>query len=241
MGKIHEKTSIRWWYFIRNRKPARYIGGEVNAVMKNVEDIDVRFACVSRMSMRSVCLIWGFRFFMICLTAERMCGVRGLLSINDLDKVMKLPKIPLFSGVPDPIKDFDFLGITIQFEMCYTNILQIADLKVRFHCHKGQNFRWSICDWRWPVHIQSGADRRVLWYLLYRRRWDGLWWLLDTYKEWKGSEKVPGVLRTCGADRGSVCFRFYDAEYNEDGTLKSFTPNNEYASSYGFKKQLLWM
>mgnify|MGYP000435315770 CR=1 FL=1 len=57
-------------------KPARYIGGEVNAVMKNVEDIDVALRCVSRMSMRSVCLIWGFRFFMICSTAERMCGVR---------------------------------------------------------------------------------------------------------------------------------------------------------------------
>ena len=57
-------------------KPARYIGGEVNAVMKNVEDIDVRFAMcfpdVYEIGMSHL----GFRFFTICSTAERMCGVR---------------------------------------------------------------------------------------------------------------------------------------------------------------------
>lgn len=53
-------------------------------------------------------------------------------------------------------------------------------------------------------------------------------------------KEPPGVLRTCSADRGSVCSDFYDAEYNEDGTLKSFTPNNEYAPAV-VKKRSLWM
>ena len=48
---------------------------------------------------------------------------------TDLDAVMHKEHIPLFAlESQDPIKDFDFLGITIQYEMCYTNILQILDL-----------------------------------------------------------------------------------------------------------------
>lgn len=47
----------------------------------------------------------------------------------DLDKIMREKGIPLFAlESQDPVKDFDFLGITIQYEMCYTNILQILDL-----------------------------------------------------------------------------------------------------------------
>ena len=61
---------------------------------------------------------------------------------HDLDKVMREQKIPLFAlESQDPIKDFDFLGITIQFEMCYTNILQILDLSQIPTACKGQNFR----------------------------------------------------------------------------------------------------
>ena len=76
---------------------------------------------------------------------------------------MREQKIPLFAlESQDPIKDFDFLGITIQFEMCYTNILQILDLsQIPLHA-KDRTLDDPICDWRWPVHIQSGADRRVL-------------------------------------------------------------------------------
>lgn len=51
-------------------------------------------------------------------------------------------------------------------------------------------------------------------------------------------KEPPGVFRTCSANRGSVCSDFYDAEYNEDGTLKSFTPNNEYAPAV-VKKQIV--
>ena len=50
----------------------------------------------------------------------------------DLDKLMREKKIPLFAlESQDPVKDFDFLGITIQYEMCYTNILQILELSHR--------------------------------------------------------------------------------------------------------------
>ena len=57
---------------------------------------------------------------------------------TDLDKIMQEQNIPLFRlESQDPVKEFDFLGITIQYEMCYTNILQILDLvQIPLHCRR---------------------------------------------------------------------------------------------------------
>ena len=111
-------------------KPARYIGGEVNAVMKDVEDIDVRFAMcfpdVYEIGMSHLGIQILYDMFN---RREDVWCERVYSPWHDLDKVMREQKIPLFAlESQDPIKDFDFLGITIQFEMCYTNILQILDL-----------------------------------------------------------------------------------------------------------------
>ena len=111
-------------------KPARYIGGEVNAVMKNVEDIDIRFAMcfpdvyeigMSHLGIQILYDMFNRRDDVWC---ERVYS-----PWTDLDQIMREQKIPLFAlESQDPIKDFDFLGITIQYEMCYTNILQVLDL-----------------------------------------------------------------------------------------------------------------
>ena len=71
-------------------KPARYIGGEVNAVMKDKRSgATFVLLCVSLMCMRSECPIWVFRFYTICLTGEKICGVnvyihRGQICIRVL-------------------------------------------------------------------------------------------------------------------------------------------------------------
>ena len=57
--------------------PARYIGGEINAVMKNPDQVKIRFAMTFQTSMKSACLIWECRFFIICLINVRMSGARG--------------------------------------------------------------------------------------------------------------------------------------------------------------------
>ena len=58
-------------------KPARYIGNEVNSIMKNKNEVDIRFAMCFRMFTRSACRISAFRFCMICLTEETMFGVNA--------------------------------------------------------------------------------------------------------------------------------------------------------------------
>ena len=111
-------------------KPARYIGGEVNSVMKDKDQVDIRFAMcfpdvyeigMSHLGIQILYDMFNRRDDVWC---ERVYS-----PWTDLDKVMREEKIPLFAlESQDPVREFDFLGITIQYEMCYTNILQVLDL-----------------------------------------------------------------------------------------------------------------
>ena len=111
-------------------KPARYIGGEVNSVMKDKNEVDIRFAMcfhdVYEIGMSHLGIQILYDMFN---RREDVWCERVYSPWLDLDKVMREENIPLFAlESQDPIKDFDFLGITIQYEMCYTNILQVLDL-----------------------------------------------------------------------------------------------------------------
>ena len=115
-------------------KPARYIGGEVNAVMKEKEleagEIAVRFAMcfpdVYEIGMSHLGIQILYDMFN---RREDVWCERVYSPWMDLDKIMREQDLPLFTlESQDPVRSFDFLGITIQFEMCYTNILQILEL-----------------------------------------------------------------------------------------------------------------
>ena len=111
-------------------KPARYIGGEVNAVIKARETVAVRFAmCFPDvyeigMSHLGIQILYDMFNRYDDVWCERVYS-----PWVDLDRIMREKKIPLFAlESQDPVKDFDFLGITLQYEMCYTNVLQVLDL-----------------------------------------------------------------------------------------------------------------
>ena len=111
-------------------KPARYIGNGLNMVKKDPTQVDIRFAMcfpdvyeigMSHLGMQILYDMFNQREDVYC---ERVFS-----PWPDLHKIMKEQQIPLFAlETQDAVKDFDFLGITIQYEMCYTNILQILDL-----------------------------------------------------------------------------------------------------------------
>ena len=115
---------------LKIEKPARYIGNEVNSIMKKKEDIAIRFAMcfpdVYEIGMSHLGI--QILYDMFNRFEDTWCE-RVYSPWPDLDAVMRERHIPLFAlESQEPIKDFDFLGITIQYEMCYTNILQILDL-----------------------------------------------------------------------------------------------------------------
>lgn len=111
-------------------KPARYIGNEVNMVKKNPEDIDIRFCMcfpdVYEIGMSHL----GIQIIYDTINKREDAYCERVYSPwPDLDKIMREQNISLFSlETQTPIKKFDFLGITLQYEMCYTNILQILEL-----------------------------------------------------------------------------------------------------------------
>ena len=112
-------------------QPARYIGGEVNMVKKDPSKVAVRFAMcfpdvyeigMSHLGIQILYDMFNRRDDVYC---ERVYS-----PWMDLDPIMREQKIPLFAvESQDPIKNFDFLGITIQYEMCYTNILQVLEFR----------------------------------------------------------------------------------------------------------------
>ncbi len=122
-------------------KPARYIGNEVNMVRKDTDSVDIRFGMcfpdvyeigMSHLGMQILYDMFNRREDIYC---ERIFS-----PWTDLDKIMREKKIPLFAlESQDPIKEFDFIGITLQYEMCYTNILQILDLgQIPLHASERQ-------------------------------------------------------------------------------------------------------
>ena len=124
------KLALNDEILLKIEKPARYIGNEVNSVMKDKNEVDIRFAMcfpdVYEIGMSHLGIQILYDMFN---RREDVWCERVYSPWMDLDKIMREKKIPLFAlESQDPIKQFDFLGITIQYEMCYTNVLQILDL-----------------------------------------------------------------------------------------------------------------
>ena len=111
-------------------KAARYIGGEVNSVMKDKNKVDIRFAMcfpdVYEIGMSNLGMMILYNMFN---EREDVWCERVFSPWMDLDKIMREEHIHLFAlESQEPVKEFDFLGITLGYEMCYTNVLQILDL-----------------------------------------------------------------------------------------------------------------
>ena len=124
------KLALRDDILMQVEKPARYIGNEYNSVIKDREKIALRFAMcfpdVYEIGMSHLGIQILYDMFN---RREDIWCERVYSPWTDMDRVLREKKIPLFAlESQDPVKDFDFLGITIQYEMCYTNILQILDL-----------------------------------------------------------------------------------------------------------------
>lgn len=213
-------------------KPARYIGGEVNSVMKDKNKVDVRFAmCFPDvyeigMSHLGIQILYDMFNRMENVWCERVYS-----PWVDLDKIMRENNIPLFAlESQDPIRDFDFLGITIQFEMCYTNILQILELS---HIPLYASERTEDD----PIVIGGGPctynpePLAEFFDIFYIGEGETVYYkLIDEYKKWKSTgTSRKSFLEQAAQIEGLYVPMFYEPEYKEDGTLASFKPINSHA------------
>lgn len=222
-------------------KPARYIGGEVNSVMKDKDEVDIHFAMcfpdVYEVGMSHL----GIQILYDMFNRRKDVWCERVYSPwLDLDKIMREEKIPLFSlESQTPVREFDFLGITLQFEMCYTNILQILDLsQIPLHAEERTE--------KDPIVIGGGPcaynpePLAEFFDLFYIGEGETVYDVLfETYKRCRkeGRSRVE-FLEQAAQIEGIYVPRFYDASYHEDGTLKSFVPNNPHAPAR-VKKQIV--
>ena len=222
-------------------KPARYIGNEVNMVEKDLNKIDVRFCMcfpdVYEIGMSHLGI--QILYDMFNQREDTYCE-RVYSPWPDLDQIMREKNIPLFAlESQDPIKEFDFLGITLQYEMCYTNILQILDLSQIPIWSKDRGEEDPIvigggpCSYN-PEPIADFFD------IFYIGEGETVYFqMLDLYKEVKatGGTRERFLERAAAEVEGLYIPKFYKPEYKEDGTLKSFEPINAYAKEK-VKKQV---
>lgn len=211
-------------------KPARYIGNEVNMVRKDLSEVDIRFCMcfpdVYEIGMSHLGIQILYDMF------NKMEGVyceRVYSPWHDLDKIMREQHIPLFAlETQQPVKNFDFLGITIQYEMCYTNILQILDLSgiPLIAAERGEDSPIVIGGGPCTYNPEPIAEFFDIFYMgegetRYKE-------LMECYRKNhdKGGSRED-FLRMAAKLSGMYVPRFYNAEYNDDGTLKSFEPTEE--------------
>ncbi len=223
-------------------KPARYIGNEVNSVMKNKDEVDIRFAFVFPDVYEIGMSHLGIQILYDMLNRREDIWCERVYSPwTDLDKIMREEKIPLFAlESQDPIKDFDFVGITIQYEMCYTNILQVLDLAGIPMLAKDRTKEHPIVIGGGPCtyNPEPLADFFDIFYI---GEGETVYYeLMDRYKEWKAAGKSRTEFLEMAAEiPGLYVPAFYDVTYHEDGTIASFVPNNAHAKSMIQKQMVL--
>lgn len=225
------------------QQPARYIGGEVNMVKKDPAG-KIRFAMafpdvyelgMSHLGIQILYDMFNKREDVYC---ERVYS-----PWMDLDQIMREKQIPLFAlESQDPIKNFDFLGITLQYEMCYTNVLQLLDLaQIPLHaCDRTEEDPIVIgggpCTYN-PEPIAEFFD------LFYMGEGEVVYFeLLDRYKEnqAKGGSRRK-FLELAAEIPGIYVPAFYDVLYKEDGTIERMVPNNPHAKETVSKQLVMEM
>ncbi|APR00377.1 radical SAM superfamily protein [Clostridium botulinum] len=210
----------------RVEKPARYIGGELNSYNKDLNDIDIRYAfCfpdvyevgMSHLGMKILYYILNERKDTFC---ERVFA-----PWPDMEKIMREENIPLYGlESKDPIKDFDFIGFTLQYEMSYTNILNMLDLAgVTIKAsERGEEEPIVMCGGPCaynPEPLYNIADMFVL-----GEGEELNTKILDLYKKYKGKGKKKEFLREASKIRGVYIPSLYEVTYKKDNTIKEFKP-----------------
>ena len=202
-------------------KPARYIGGEVNCVNKDPKDVDIRFAFAFPDIYEIGMSYMGLQIlYNIINKQEKVYCERVFAPAQDMEKVMREEGVPLFSiETKTPIREFDIFGFTLQYEMSYTNVLNMMDLA-------GVPLRAKDRDESYPLIIAGGP-------CIFNP--EPLAEFFDMMLIGDGEELLPNILELYGKCDSRQEFlekavefdgvyvpSFYEVEYNDDKTIKQF-------------------
>ncbi len=212
------------------QKPARYTGGELYECVKDEKDVTVRFAfCFPDIyDIAMSCL--GYRILYGAINSvDRFWCERVMQPWDDFEQALTQNKIPLYSlESKTPLCDFDIIAFTLQYEMCYTtalNMLRLGGVPLFSRERKGlHNLVIAggpcacnpepLCDFIDLFCIGEGESQLVELCELYEKAKNEGW---DKHAFLVAATKITGIYAPA----------LYRAEYNEDGTLRSFEPVEE--------------
>lgn len=209
-------------------KPARYIGGEINSYNKDKNSVDIRYAfCFPDVYEVAMSHLGTKILYYVMNEREDTYCERCFAPWPDMEKELRENNIPLGTlETKDSLKEFDILGFTLQYEMSYTNILNMldmCDIPLRAS-ERGEEYPIVMmggpCAYN-PEPLYDIADAFVL-----GEGEEVTNEILDVYKAMKGKPKAE-YLRAISKIQGVYVPSLYDVTYNEDGTIKSMTPKFE--------------
>ena len=214
--------------FSKVQKATHYCGGELNSVIKNPEDVKIRYAFafpdtyevgMSHLGMKILYHILNKREDTYC---ERVFA-----PWIDMEEEMREAGVPLFTNeTHTPVKEFDFLGITLQYEMCYSNVLNMLSLAgiPLLSSERGEDDPFVNGGGPCAYNPEPLAD--IFDFFTMGEGEDVIGELMDAFNEWKeegGTRK--DYLKKIAKIEGIYVPSLYDVSYNEDGTIKSMIPN----------------
>ena len=214
-------------------KPTRYTGGELNAVIKNPADVSVRFGFCFADTYEIAMSHLGLEilYHLLNKREDTYCE-RVFAPWTDMEEEMKKHGMKLFAlETGDEVTHFDMLGFTLQYELCYSNIvnmLNLADIPVRA---KDRDESYPIICGGGPCAYNAEPVADIFDFFMMGEGEEIINEVADEYVKWKksGKKNKRDYLEAIAKIEGVYVPSFYDVEYNDDRTVKSVRPNNENA------------
>ena len=210
-------------------KPSRYTGGELNEIIKDPKEVDIRFAfCFPDVYEVGMSHLGSRILYHTINQREDTYCERTFTPWPDMEEQMRKHDIKLFTlETKDPLDEFDILGFTLQYEMSYTNVLNMLDMS-------GITIRASERGEDEPIVMAGGPCAYnpeplydIVDFFEIGEGEEMMNDVLDVYKKYKGKGKKKEFLREIAKIQGIYVPSLYDVTYNEDGTIKEFKPKDD--------------
>ena len=221
LGVIFLKINVPYEILQRVSKPARYIGNEFNSVVKNFDTVDCKFVLALPdvyevgMSNLGLSILYGILNSHENILCERVYAVW-----TDMEEEMREKNIPLYSLENKiAVKDFDFLGFSLQYEMIFTNVLNMLDMaKINLHAaDRNIDEPFIIGGGPCVYNVEPIAD--FFDFFVVGEGEEILLEVAEKFIEWKNSGKIGGrigFLEKILNVQGIYIPRFYQPIYHEE-------------------------